>query len=60
MSHLGWSYFEENKKEKEVKTTFVMYPIYTCGCSNPQIMTSNDGNRHQSCQSCGWDWNAPH
>lgn len=30
------------------------FPVMNCGCDNPVIQTTNDGNRHQSCSNCGW------
>ena len=30
------------------------YPIIDCGCENPEITTTNDGNRTQKCRNCGY------
>jgi DNA-directed RNA polymerase subunit M/transcription elongation factor TFIIS len=42
---------------------FQVHPIQTCPiCSHNeqryQIKTTNDGNRHQECTTCGWKWTA--
>ena len=45
--------------DKPTKSSkFVLHPILKCGCNNPIMMTSNDGNRHQKCLNCKWSWNA--
>lgn len=36
--------------------SFVSYDIRNCGCSNPKMLISNDGNRHQRCMNCGFVW----
>lgn len=30
------------------------YPIINCGCKNPEITMTNDGNRTQKCLNCGY------
>lgn len=30
------------------------YPIINCGCKNPEITMTNDGNRTQKCRNCGY------
>ena len=37
---------------------FKVYPIKMDHCSNPLMITTNDGNRHQLCSNCGWRFNA--
>lgn len=38
------------------------YSIKTCpnyiDNKKHQIITSNDGNKHQRCVTCGWEWRA--
>lgn len=51
----------QNPERPLQKQKFVCYPpdMVKCGCECPEIMTSNDGNRHQQCTKCGTQWNAP-
>ncbi len=44
-----------------VDKTFKVYPIQICpSCTKNktqyQMATSNDGNKHQKCMNCGWEW----
>jgi len=47
-------------KETDKPNTFItIYPIFQCGCNDPQISTTNDGNKSQSCYNCKRTWNSP-
>jgi hypothetical protein len=49
-----------NKKITDKPNTFItIYPIFQCGCNDPQISTTNDENKSQSCYNCKRTWNAP-
>lgn len=42
------------------KNKFVVYPLLKCNCIIKSTMnTTDDGNRHQWCNTCKWSWKAP-
>ena len=43
---------------EDYHTHIKIFEVRKCGCDNPQIWTTNDGNRHQNCKNCKWSWTA--
>lgn len=67
--HMTWTatagYVNGNKSNDKPRsksvpggTPFVCYPVQSNCCAKPQIVTSRDGNRNQSCSNCDWSWSA--
>lgn len=52
-----WSLSCEQDKQKQ-EDKLIIYPIQTCPiCKDIRNMiTTNDGNRTQTCISCDWSW----
>lgn len=54
---------EEKSEEKPVEkleNKFIIYPLLDCpNCKKMVDITTNDGNRFQSCSKCNWTWRAP-
>lgn len=51
--------YSTNNKQNTFASLHV-YPIQKiCNCVDGAIITTNDGNRKQTCTSCGKTWTAP-
>lgn len=48
-----WGNGDKLDSGEEMKSKFV-----PCKCTNPLVETSNDGNKHQKCLKCCWEYHA--
>lgn len=59
-----FSAYQSEMKSQGKNEDYIVYPIQickTCEKLNLPIITmslSNDGNKHQTCTNCGWEWHA--